>query len=134
MRISHPYDSVSFFHSHKDSMIRSAAHRTTQRALRHNAQLLIHTSAYRQLPNDRRHEEFSKGFVKTLKSLAEAPQDPVEISEATRNADATLSKAISGLFGRNKVEVTPELLERRKQLREKYPELFRDISDEELDK
>ncbi|KAJ1931932.1 hypothetical protein FBU59_006543 [Linderina macrospora] len=94
----------------------------------------IHTSAYRQSAEDKRHEEFNKAFVKTLRSLSEAPQDPVEIPEASKNADATLAKAVSGLFRKGSVEVTPELLERRKQLREKYPELFKDISDEELDK
>ncbi|KAJ2161093.1 hypothetical protein GGF46_001764 [Coemansia sp. RSA 552] len=83
--------------------------------------------------SDARHEEFTKSFMKALESHSfskkNVPDNPEELK-----ADIQLAEAVSRLFSKHKVDVTPELLEKRKELREKYPKLFQDIADEDLDR
>ncbi|KAJ1731847.1 hypothetical protein LPJ61_002328 [Coemansia biformis] len=83
--------------------------------------------------SDARHKEFSERFVAILRAAKIEPSRPTPDSAAVAEADKQLAEELRLLFRDDKVEVTPELLERRKKLREEYPELFRGISDSDLD-
>ncbi|KAI8321345.1 hypothetical protein GQ54DRAFT_298077 [Martensiomyces pterosporus] len=82
---------------------------------------------------DTRHEEFAKNFIGILKAANEHPKKPLSVDEETQKADRQLAASLAKLFAKSKVDVTPELLERRRKLRMQYPELFKGISDGDLD-
>ncbi|KAJ1721796.1 hypothetical protein LPJ53_003709 [Coemansia erecta] len=79
------------------------------------------------------HEEFVSRFSKILETIKEKPLTPVEVDEEWAATDKELTDALAAMFAKVKVEVTPELLEKRQRLREKYPEILGSITDEELD-
>ncbi|KAJ2783643.1 hypothetical protein GGI15_002511 [Coemansia interrupta] len=79
------------------------------------------------------HEEFVERFSKILETIKEKPLEPVKVDEEWAATDKELTDALAEMFAKVKVEVTPELLERRQKLREKYPEILGSITDEELD-
>ncbi|KAJ1891246.1 hypothetical protein LPJ66_007034 [Kickxella alabastrina] len=83
--------------------------------------------------SDLQHEEFCKRFSKIIQAAKMNPLKPLPVDEGVRRADEQLASVLGEMFAKIKVEVTPELLERRRVLREKYPALFKDISDEDLD-
>ncbi|KAJ1882861.1 hypothetical protein LPJ66_011097 [Kickxella alabastrina] len=83
--------------------------------------------------SDLQHEEFCKRFSKIIQAAKMNPLEPLPVDEGVRRADEQLAGVLEEMFAKIKVEVTPELLERRRVLREKYPALFKDISDEDLD-
>ncbi|KAJ1964634.1 hypothetical protein GGI12_001302 [Dipsacomyces acuminosporus] len=83
---------------------------------------------------DARHEEFARSFVNILRSAQLDARQPLPVDEETQRADKQIAGSLAKLFSKSKVQVTPELLERREKLRKKYPELFRDIPDSELDR
>ncbi|KAJ2221884.1 hypothetical protein IWW45_008754 [Coemansia sp. RSA 485] len=82
---------------------------------------------------DKRHKEFYDQFSNYLDSLKTAEIKPRQPDEFEKAADEKMASALTELFSKIKVEVTPELLERRKMLREKYPAIFGKISDSDLD-
>ncbi|KAJ2719724.1 hypothetical protein GGI07_005048, partial [Coemansia sp. Benny D115] len=79
------------------------------------------------------HKKFCEKLVKILEPAKNMSATPVPVEGAMVQADMELAEAIKGLFAESKVEVTPKLLEKRQRLREKYPALFGDIKDSELD-
>ncbi|KAJ2831033.1 hypothetical protein GGI24_001722 [Coemansia furcata] len=82
---------------------------------------------------DPRHQEFCESFLAALKEASTRPPEPLPVDKTTQAIDQQLAGALKELFAKYPVDVTPKLLERRKQLRESYPELFKDITDKELD-
>ncbi|KAJ2832787.1 hypothetical protein FBU31_002019 [Coemansia sp. 'formosensis'] len=82
---------------------------------------------------DPRHQEFCESFLAALKEASTRPPEPLPVDKTTQAIDQQLAGALKELFAKYPVDVTPRLLERRKQLRESYPELFKDITDKELD-
>ncbi|KAJ2840606.1 hypothetical protein FBU31_000278 [Coemansia sp. 'formosensis'] len=82
---------------------------------------------------DPRHQEFCESFLAALKEASTRPPEPLPVDKTTQAIDQQLAGALEELFTKYPVDVTPKLLERRKQLRESYPELFKDITDKELD-
>ncbi|KAJ2030263.1 hypothetical protein GGH91_002477 [Coemansia sp. RSA 2671] len=84
-------------------------------------------------PTDPRHAEFCESFLAALKEASTVPLEPLPVDKTTQAIDQQLAGALKELFTKYPVVVSPKLLERRKQLRESYPELFKDISDKELD-
>ncbi|KAJ2371885.1 hypothetical protein IW150_004389 [Coemansia sp. RSA 2607] len=79
------------------------------------------------------HEEFVERFTKILERIKEKPLEPVEVDEESAAIHKELTDAMAELFSKVKVEVTPELLEKRQRMREKFPEILGSITDEELD-
>ncbi|KAJ2001817.1 hypothetical protein H4R26_003929 [Coemansia thaxteri] len=82
---------------------------------------------------DSRHQEFCKSFLSALKEASASPPTPLPIDKATEAIDQQLAGAFKELFAKYEVPVTPKLLEKREWMRKTYPELFKDISDKELD-
>ncbi|KAJ2766568.1 hypothetical protein IWQ56_003673 [Coemansia nantahalensis] len=82
---------------------------------------------------DARHREFSKRFVEALREAKTEPPKSPASDAAAADADKELAAEIARLFDASKVKTTPELLKRREQLRAEYPELFKGISDRDLD-
>ncbi|KAJ2079234.1 hypothetical protein H4R24_003928 [Coemansia sp. RSA 988] len=83
--------------------------------------------------DDIRHEKFCKSFVGILRNSKVKPTRPEQNDTAALDDDKRLATEMLSLLRKQRIKVTPELLEKRKQLREQYPELFKDISDSELD-
>ncbi|KAJ1677132.1 hypothetical protein EV182_006809, partial [Spiromyces aspiralis] len=73
--------------------------------------------------------EFDENFDNTTAR----PMASDGTNAAELGADDKLADAFMEYFKLTKVEVTPELLEKRRKMREMYPDLFGDITDEELD-
>ncbi|KAJ2731924.1 hypothetical protein IW152_004214 [Coemansia sp. BCRC 34962] len=82
---------------------------------------------------DPQHAEFCESFLAALKEASATLPEPLPVDKTTQAIDQQLAGALKELFTKYPVVVSPKLLERRKQLRESYPELFKDISDKELD-
>ncbi|KAJ2740283.1 hypothetical protein GGI20_005892, partial [Coemansia sp. BCRC 34301] len=82
---------------------------------------------------DARHQEFCKSFLAALKEASTRPQEPLPVDKTAQAVDQQLSSALKELFAKYEVPATPALLEKRKQLRSSYPELFKHISDKDLD-
>ncbi|KAJ1669791.1 hypothetical protein GGF38_001985 [Coemansia sp. RSA 25] len=97
----------------------------------------IHASALAWSNNpakpDARHQEFCQTFLAALKEASTRQPEPLPVNKTAQAIDQQLAGALKELFTKYEVPVTPQLLERRKQLRSSYPELFKDITDEELD-
>ncbi|PIA18367.1 hypothetical protein COEREDRAFT_6604 [Coemansia reversa NRRL 1564] len=83
--------------------------------------------------DDLRHEEFCKSFIDILRNTKAKPARPEQNDTVALEDDKRLATEMLSLLRKQQIKVTPELLEKRKQLREQYPELFKDISDNELD-
>ncbi|KAJ2801401.1 hypothetical protein H4R20_003684 [Coemansia guatemalensis] len=83
--------------------------------------------------DDLRHEEFCKSFMDILRSSKAKPARTEQSDAAAVDDDKRLATEMQSLLRKQRIKVTPELLEKRKQLREQYPELFKDIPDSELD-
>ncbi|KAJ2614780.1 hypothetical protein H4S08_001540 [Coemansia sp. RSA 1365] len=83
--------------------------------------------------DDLRHEEFSKGFMDILRNSKAKPARSEQNDTVALDDDKRLATEMLSLLRKQQIKVTPELLEKREQLREQYPELFKDISDSELD-
>ncbi|KAJ2715760.1 hypothetical protein H4R19_001023 [Coemansia spiralis] len=83
--------------------------------------------------DDARHKEFCKRFVEVLRAAKTEPAKSAANDTAAAEADKELAGEIARLFSASKVTVTPDLLKQRKQLRAEYPELFKGISDSDLD-
>ncbi|KAJ2212484.1 hypothetical protein IW143_003905 [Coemansia sp. RSA 520] len=84
---------------------------------------------YSSTPTDtsKRHTEFATRFSSVVQSAHAVPLKPPVTDPAAASADTDLAHKLSMLFGKIHVEETPELLERREMLRNKYPEIFKDI-------
>ncbi|KAJ2060022.1 hypothetical protein GGI17_004051 [Coemansia sp. S146] len=82
---------------------------------------------------DPRHQEFCESFLAALKEASTRPPEPLPVDKTTQAIDQQLAGALKELFTKYPVVVSPKLLERRQQLRDSYPELFKDITDKELD-
>ncbi|KAJ2785211.1 hypothetical protein H4R18_000662 [Coemansia javaensis] len=80
-----------------------------------------------------RHKEFSERFMDILRNAKVEPPKPGVADIGAAEADARLAEELRALFRKSPVTVTPELLEQRRRLRSEYPELFKDISDKDLD-
>ncbi|KAJ2891381.1 hypothetical protein IWW38_003641 [Coemansia aciculifera] len=100
---------------------------------------MIHTSAARRTSDngyggDPRHQEFCKSFLASLKEASSSPIEPLPVDKTVQAIDQQLAAAIKELFAKyDAPAVTPALLERRKQLRSSYPELFAGITDKDLE-
>ncbi|KAJ1828670.1 hypothetical protein LPJ70_007196, partial [Coemansia sp. RSA 2708] len=81
---------------------------------------------------DLRHQEFSERFMRIIRTAKVEPSKSQYFDPSATVGDKELAATLTRIFASNKVEVTDELLERRQKLREKYPELFKDISDDDI--
>ncbi|KAJ2355694.1 hypothetical protein IWW50_002149 [Coemansia erecta] len=75
-----------------------------------------------------RHAEFAERFASVVRAAKAAPLKRQPADPAADAADKDLARLLTKLFAKRHIDETPELLERRKQLRAKYPEIFKDIS------
>ncbi|KAJ2402069.1 hypothetical protein GGI23_000968 [Coemansia sp. RSA 2559] len=83
---------------------------------------------------DDKHEALAKNFVNIIRTTKpktkESDRQKIETVEATEDQ---LIGALENFFSKNKPTVTPELLQMREKLRNKYPKMFEKITDAELD-
>ncbi|KAJ2758181.1 hypothetical protein H4S06_002821 [Coemansia sp. BCRC 34490] len=83
---------------------------------------------------DTKHEILASRFVDIVRNAEAPPQkEHVQKVEIPEVIEEKLIQKMELLFSQNKPAVTEELLEARRKLREKYPKLFENIADEELD-
>ncbi|KAJ1990175.1 hypothetical protein GGI25_004530 [Coemansia spiralis] len=84
---------------------------------------------------DTKHRAVMQQFVNIVKDanieLKESQKEKIEEIEAINEE---LVAALEQFFANNRPDITPELLEKRQKLREQYPKMFGNITDEELDK